>query len=167
MTGEECPEDTAAWFHEINRHCSPTEHVLLRAVIYTYHCSSLCSRIRRIVTAGTADDILSNVPSILQRMGEVEKITWPLTDEKKITDCHIYAPLETIPDLATDMPDVCISNYQNSFRMRLSFDVLELILHASKAPSCTPQQQNVLQQYRWRCVQDFRASADKILFIFT
>jgi hypothetical protein len=165
MTGQEFPKGTVAWLHEINRNCGPSEHILLRAVLYNYHCTTLCSRIRRIVNTGSVDDILSSSPSILRDMEEVEKTTWPLSHEKKITDCRIYAPLEAIPDHAMDTPHAWINNYQNNFRMRLSYYVLEFLVHACKAPNCTSQQRDIFNRYRWRCIQEFRSIVDKMLFI--
>ena len=169
MTGEECPKETFAWLIEISRHCTLLENVLLRAVIFSYHCTRLCSHIRKLVDADDLNELLSSLPSILRDLDRVENVTHPLSYVKNITDCVIEPPLasSTLTDKDGSVPGVCVKNYQCSFRMRLSYHMLEFLFHASKAPGCTPQQRDIFNQYRQRCIEEFRVIAGKVLFMLS
>jgi hypothetical protein len=99
-------------------------------------------------------------------MDQVEKATYPLSHESVIRDYVIDPPLT--PYTYTDHVDpynIGVYIYNASFRMQLSYSVLEFLFHASKAPSCTPQQQMLFAQFRHRCVEEIRALAKKVSVI--
>jgi hypothetical protein len=164
MTGLEIAEGFT-WIREIYQHCEPSEFGIVRTCIFAYHCTRLCSRIRRLVDAGDLDELLSSSSSILQDMDNVEKATHPLSDEKPITDCAIEPPLTpyTHPDL--DLSSAEAYTYQSNFRIRLSYHVLEFVLHASRAPGCTPQQRLIFTKYRHQCMEEIRALVNRVSFI--
>ena len=58
-----------------------------------------------------------------------------------------------------------VDAYQSTFRMQLSYDLLEFLLHASKAPTCTPRQRILFAQLRHRSIEEFQAIANKTLTI--
>jgi hypothetical protein len=90
MIGQPCPEDSVAW-------CGSYERVLLQAFQYTYHCTNLCSQIRRADNVENIDDILFSAPFILGGMGELEKIH----SHKKMTSGWAGDLLKMISDQAS------------------------------------------------------------------
>jgi hypothetical protein len=166
ITGQDCPKETITWIRELYRHCEPSEYTVVRACIFSYHCTRLCSRIRRLLDRGNLDELLFSSPSILQDMDEVEEATYPLSHETPITDCVIEHPLAPYagPD-HIDLRYVGVCTYQCNSRMQLSSYFRDFLSHASEAPGCTPQQQIIFTKFRHRCVEEFRAVANKVLFI--
>lgn len=96
----------------------------------------------------------------------MEKATYPLSHERPITDCVIDPPLTpyTAPD-RIDLRYVGVYTYQCNCRMQLSCNAREFLLHASRAAPCTPQQRIIFTQYQDRCVEEFRAVANKVLSV--
>ncbi|KAH8698711.1 hypothetical protein BGW36DRAFT_259165, partial [Talaromyces proteolyticus] len=164
-SGLDCPHETFVWLNEIDKHCAlPEDYVLFRPIIFAHHCTNLCSRVQRLVQYSPFDEILASVPSIIQDMDEVEKITSLniFSHNPHISSHEIEHPL-ALPDVP-DYPSQCyfgILIYQYYFRMQLSHRVRELLQHASKAPSCTPQQRATITWYEKRCATEFHALVDK------
>ncbi|KAJ6147670.1 hypothetical protein N7497_009652 [Penicillium chrysogenum] len=166
LTGQKCPKESCTWIRDIYGHCDLSEHTVVRASIFAYHCSHICSRIRRLVSTGDLDKLLSSSTSVLRDIDGVEKATYPLSHERPITDCVIDPPLTpyTAPD-RIDLRYVGVYTYQCNCRMQLSCNAREFLLHASRAAPCTPQQRIIFTQYQDRCVEEFRAVANKVLSV--
>jgi hypothetical protein len=119
---------------------------------------------QELVNAGDLNQLLSSSPSILRDMDDVEQIMHPFSDDKSIADPVIqpslapYTALEQI-----DLHYVGVNAYQCNFRMHVSSNVLTFLLHASRAPGCTPQQKILFARIQHRCIQEFRAGANKVL----
>ncbi|RFU34116.1 hypothetical protein B7463_g2194, partial [Scytalidium lignicola] len=166
VTGQESPKETPKLLREISKHCESVEYTLVRAGIFSYHCNQLCSRIQRLINTGDLDHLLSNTPTILRDLDNVEKVTYPLPDDNPITACVVEPPLAPYPGPDhIDLRFVGVYSFQCCFRMQLASQVLDFLHHASEAPSCTPQQRLLFTQVRNRCIEDFRAVANKILFV--
>ncbi|KAJ6184745.1 hypothetical protein N7519_006046 [Penicillium mononematosum] len=168
LTGQECPKESCTWIRDVYRHCDLSEHTVVRASIFAYHCSHICSRIRRLVSIGDLDKLLSSSTSILRDIDGVEKATYPLSHERPLTDCVIDPPLTPYTAPARiDLRYVGVYTYQSNCRMQLACNAREFLLHASRAAACTPQQRIIFTQYQNRCVEEFRAVANKVLFVMT
>ncbi|KAJ5445006.1 hypothetical protein N7491_001088 [Penicillium cf. griseofulvum] len=143
ISGKESKE-AFAWFLQFHKYCEPSEYPMLRACIFSHHCARICSRIRVLVDTGDLDEVLSNSPSILQDIDDVEQATQPLSHEKAVSSYVVEPPLT--PYARPKDPYPCyvgVHILQSNFRMRLSYAVLEFLGYACKAPGCTPQQRMI------------------------
>lgn len=165
-TGRECPEETLPWIRNIYRERNTLEHMIVRAVIFSYHCTNICHRIQELIERNDSHKLLSNYPSILHDIDNVEKVTHPLSEQAPIRNIVIESPLEpyNIPD-CLDLCYIGIGIYLSYFRMRLSHAFMELLRCGAKATECAPQQKVLLDQLTQRCIQEFRALTNKILTI--
>lgn len=168
MTSRECPEETFKWISEVYQYCDPAEYAIIRAVIFAYHCTRLCSHIRGLIDASDLNELLSSSPTILRDIDRVEQITHPLSHKNTITSFVIEPPLRPygIPD-CMHLRHMGVDAYQATFRMRVSYDLLQFLFHASKAPTCTPQQRELFTRLRHRSIEEFRTIANKTLIIVT
>jgi hypothetical protein len=137
------------WVCEIYRHSPLSEYPVIRGVLYAYHCTRLCSRIRSLIDTGDQPLFLSSASSILQEMDDVEKVTNPLSHQKNFTNHVIEPPVAShlssdavCPDHGPQYSaDSCkFYAYRHNFRMRVSLRILEFLFHASRGPSCTLEQ---------------------------
>lgn len=110
---------------------------------------------RQLESAGNVGTILSSAPQILRDMEIMDKLykdshsaMTALDDQSRVA----------VPNSSR----VYIKNYQDSFRIRLLTDVLELLLHACQSPSCALSQRESLSQYRWRCIEELKTLTDGI-----
>lgn len=166
IAGRESPEEVLTWIHELYRQCGPSESLLIRASIFAYYCTRLCSRIQELVNAGDLNQLLSSSPSILRDMDDVDQIMPPFSEDKSTADHVIQpslAPYTTLERMG--LHSVGVKAYQGNFRMHLSSNVLNFLLHASRAPGCTPQQKTLFARIQDRCIQEFRAVAKSVLFM--
>jgi hypothetical protein len=110
---------------------------------------------RQLETSGNSDNILSSVPRILGDMEIMDKL---------YEDSHSarMAPDDQDQAAVLNSSRVYVKNYQDSFRIRLLTNVLELLLHACQSPSCAPPQREALSQHRWRCVEELKTLIDGI-----
>lgn len=135
-------------------------------MIFAHHCTNLCRLIRELINTGDLDELLSSSPAILKDLDRVEQEMHPLSDKEPITSIVIEPPSMpyTIP-ARISIRDMGILVYQATFRMSLSYDISEFLLHASRAPRCTPQQRKLFTQIQQRNIEEFRAIASKVLMI--
>jgi hypothetical protein len=161
MSGKES-KDAFTWFLLFHKYCEPSEYPMLRACIFSHHCASICSRIRALLDTGDLDEVLSNSPSILQDMDDVEQATQPLSHEKAVSSYVVDPPLTPYVQPKYQYPCyVGVHILQSNFRMRLSYAVLEFLAYACKAPACTPQQRMIFKRYQRRCVEEIQALVNK------
>ncbi|RFU26972.1 hypothetical protein B7463_g9357, partial [Scytalidium lignicola] len=158
VTGQDYLKESSTWIRDIYTYCEPDEYIELRSCIFAYHCTKICSDIRRLINAGDLKKLLSSSPSILQDLDGVEKATYPLSNEKAITDIVIEVPLAP---LKLDILYMGVYIFQNNFRARLACHVSEFLYYASKAPSCTPQQRIIFAKFRHQCTEELLALAQK------
>lgn len=164
------------WICEIYRHSPVSEYPVIRGALYAYHCTHLCSQIRRQIDTGDHAMLLSSASSILREMDEVEQATRPLSHEKEFTSHIIDKPLAPhLPSEAVcpDHGPQCSADsckfyaYHNNFRMRVSLHILEFLFHASRAPGCTLGQQILFAKYQQQCINEIRVLVKKSTFILT
>ncbi|KAH8699307.1 hypothetical protein BGW36DRAFT_159072 [Talaromyces proteolyticus] len=166
VTGRPPPKAILVWIQGFYQSCDPSEYPVVRHLIFSYHCSALCSRIRCLLNLGNLEKVLSDSHSILQDMEYLEKETYPLSHENPITDYIIEPPLVLCSD--TDpVGQFSIDQYihQIHIRMRVSHHILEFLSKASRAPYCTPEQRISFTHFQRRGVEELQALASKVSLI--
>jgi hypothetical protein len=144
------------WFNEIYKHCEVAEYPVLRAYIFTYHCTRICTDIQELLNIGDPDTLLLNSETILQDAENVENVLYPLTHDSPVAKFTIDPPL------APRDSYIGTSVLRSNYRLRLSHHVLEFVQQASEAPSCTSQQRVLFSAIQHRCLDEIRVLRKKI-----
>ena len=117
---------------------------MIQACTFAYHCTRLCSRIRRVLT-GSSALVLAASSSILQQMNEIERMWSSSYDSAQ-------------PSISS----IGVHAYQGNFQMHLSASVLKFLLRACQA-GCSHQQHIHFTTMQEHCISTFRATATRIL----
>ncbi|KAJ5150527.1 uncharacterized protein N7500_010716 [Penicillium coprophilum] len=146
MSGKGCKE-ASTWFLLFHKYCEPSEYAMLRACIFSHHCARICSRVRALVDTADLNEVLSNSPSILQDMEEVEQATQPLSHEKAVVGYVVDPPMTPYAGPKHVYPCyVGVNVLQGNFRMRLSYAVLEFLGYAWGSDELLDQSKGVADE---------------------
>ncbi|KAH8693948.1 hypothetical protein BGW36DRAFT_345844 [Talaromyces proteolyticus] len=165
MAGREWKE-IYTWILHFYKSCDPSEYPIVRACVFSHHCSRICGRIQALLDATDSSGILHSLPSILGEVDGVEKETYPLSHEKAITD-HIVEPPSipyTGPVNMNNTSYVFAEVMQSTFRMKLSYHVLKLLHyspHLSIGVGFLPQQK--IKHLKDRFIKEIITIANRCL----
>ncbi|KAH8693588.1 hypothetical protein BGW36DRAFT_301336 [Talaromyces proteolyticus] len=156
-TGKRCPPEAGSWIREIYGRSGVAEYPVLQVGVFSYNCTLLCSRIRQLVDECDLDELLSSSSSILLELDQMEMKAHPSSHERLISGCAVSPALTSSsgPD-NTEPRHVGAYAFQVNFRIRLLYHIIEFLLLASRAPSCTSQQQADFSNIQDRCIGELR-----------
>lgn len=153
-------DQAIVYFKEYYQYCPPTEHIVLRAYIFTYHCTRICRDIQKLLDNGDLDVLLQNSQSILQDVEDVENAIYPFAPDSPVAKCLVDPPLKPFDFLKGSYTGTSV--LRSNYRLRLSHHVLEFVNQACKAPSCTYQQRIIFSGTRNRCLAEIQVLTKKI-----
>lgn len=166
MTSQDYSKEILSWIYKFYRSCKTEEFRIVRTAIFTYHCSCLSLAIQKLMDSSKPDLLLAVYPSILHRANNVKDETAPLSNDESIRDCAIDPPMAIpIPPLPNSIRNSGLRVYQITFWLQLSMQVYKLLSLALQEASCTPEQHWHILEAQTRCIKEFQALADEVLFI--
>lgn len=152
------------WIQLFYKCANPAEHIIVRAALYSYHCSRICLLVQELINAGDPEMILSSYPSVLQDMNTVETRLDPLSHEICLQGYVIDRPLGPYTRFPTSLRHIGIIQYQDTFRLQLACKVHLFLQHALRA-HVTPQQQTQILNAQQCCLEEFQALSNKVLHL--
>lgn len=118
-----------------------SDYVLIQTCTFSYHCTQLCSRIKKLLV-GTLEQLVDNASSIIQQMEAIEKLRAALDTN---TSSGVYV-------------------YQGNFQLHLSASVLMCLSIATQA-NISVQQRTQFTKAQQHCISVFQETASSILII--
>lgn len=151
MAQVKCPDESPAWFEAVEKNIPRAELPLHGITKCGYRVSIICARIRGLIDTRDMGELLSNMPSILE---EVDQLDVEMTVRLDEVAARWADPL--------DLRNLGLSNYGRSFLIRMRYSILELLFTASKTPDY-PVDLIDMRQQREYCVALIRTLADQVL----
>lgn len=159
MLGEEWDE-APIWFDHFYKHCDPSEYVRFRTCAFCHQCSRLCGRIQYFLKRDQPDEILANVPSILQGVEAVQLPPCLFCD----LETTINSRLKTQTCLGQFHGRYCGGALilQIVFRMRVLYHLLTF-LHRASHLLLNLKNKDMYKDIQSCCIQEMHALANRIL----
>ncbi|KKK16940.1 hypothetical protein ARAM_003754 [Aspergillus rambellii] len=158
--------ETLTWFDQLLQQSKPSELIILRTAIFSYHCIQLSSHIQGLLNKDDPDKLIMVAGSLMKEMNKIEMLH-PYPPEHPIARFKIQEPL--MPYSNAENPNtlqIGIRNFQCFFRMGVCKSMLQLLFHARRSPHCSPKHREAFLEYREKCIQELEALGYKIMFMF-
>lgn len=148
MLGEEW-EEAPIWFEHFYKCCDASEYARFQTCGFCHQCSRLCGRIQYLLKRDQPDEILANVPSILQDLdttNDSQLISQTCSSQFYGRYCGGSLILQLV------------------FRMRVLYHLLIFLRRASHFH--LKNKKDIYKDIQTRCIQEMHALANQISRLF-